>query len=142
MNDNSEIMATLEEYANAYCAKDLARLMGLFVDGEDISLIGTGSDELCSGREAVASVFERNFADATATQFEWGWKDIAIHGQAAIVAIALKIHLKIGAENLVIPLRWTVSLIKADGLWKWVHRHASSAADSQAEGSAYPKGGK
>ncbi len=140
MNNTDEIMATLEEYANAYCAKDLERLMGIFIDGEAISLIGTGGDELCSGRAAVASVFERNFADATATRFEWDWKDIAIHGHAATVAIALKIHISIDNENLVIPIRWTVSLVKANGLWKWVHRHASAAAGSQDEGSAYPTG--
>lgn len=68
---DDEIMATLEEYTEAYCAKDLHRLMAIFVDGEGISLIGTGADELCSGRKLVASVFERNFRDATATKFEW-----------------------------------------------------------------------
>jgi ketosteroid isomerase-like protein len=140
LNSADEIRATLEEYANAYCAKDLARLMAIFVDGEAISLIGTGSDELCSGRAAIASVFERNFADATATQFEWGWTDIVIHGQAATVAIALKIHLKLDAKNVVIPLRWTVSLIKINDLWKWVHRHASAVAISQEKGTAYPTG--
>ena len=50
MSNADQIMATLEEYAAAYCAKDLERLMAIFVDGEDISLIGTGADELCSGR--------------------------------------------------------------------------------------------
>jgi len=142
MDEKDEVMATLDEYANAYCAKDLNRLMGIFLDGEAISLIGTGGDELCSGRTAVASVFERNFTDATATQFEWGWKDIAIHGHAATVAIALKIHLIIDDKSLVIPIRWTVSLVKTNNLWKWVHRHASAAANSQDEGSAYPTGEK
>ncbi|WP_108861904.1 nuclear transport factor 2 family protein [Ruegeria sp. Alg231-54] len=81
MKDRDAVLATLEEYAVAYCAKDLKRLMAIFVGGEHISLIGTGADELCSGREAVASVFERNFRDATATQFEWQWTNIAIHGE-------------------------------------------------------------
>jgi len=138
MNDRDAVLATLEEYADAYCAKDLKRLMTIFVDGEDISLIGTGADELCSGREAVASVFERNFRDANATQFEWQWKGIAIHGKAATVAVTLNIHLIIEGESLVVPLRWTVSLVKTDAGWKWVHRHASAAAGSQEEGSAYP----
>ncbi len=138
MDDRDAVLATLEEYAAAYCTKDLKRLMAIFVDGEDISLIGTGADELCSGREAVASVFECNFRDATATQFEWQWKDIAIHGETAIVAITLNIHLIIEGESLVVPVRWTVSLVKSDARWKWVHRHASAAAGSQEEGSAYP----
>jgi len=114
--------------------------MAIFVDGEGISLIGAGTDELCSGGRAVAAVFERNFRDATATQFEWGWTDVAIHGGSATVAIALKIHLEIDGQPLTIPVRWTDSLAAADAGWMWVHRHASAAASSQDGGSAYPAG--
>jgi len=138
MVEQDQVMATLEEYADAYCAKDVKRLMALFVEGEGISLIGTGADELCSGRETVASVFKRNFRDATASRFEWNWKDIAIHDDAATVAITLNIHLRIADEDLVVPVRWTVSLVRTDAGWKWVHRHASAAASSQDQGSAYP----
>jgi uncharacterized protein (TIGR02246 family) len=138
MSTADQIMATLEEYAAAYCAKDLERLMAIFVNGEGISLIGTGADELCSGREAVASVFERNFRDATATQFEWKWRDIAVHGTAATVAITLNSHLETDSGNLTVPVRWTVCLVLIDGQWLWAHRHASSAAISQKDGTAYP----
>ncbi|MEM7461487.1 MAG: nuclear transport factor 2 family protein [Pseudomonadota bacterium] len=131
-------MATLNEYAEAYCAKDLDRLMTIFVDGEDISLIGTGADELSSGRSAVAAVFERNFRDATATQFEWLWKDVVIHSDAATVAITLNIHLTISDAQSIIPIRWTVSLVKVGNDWKWIHRHASAASSAQNKGSAYP----
>jgi len=140
MTEQDLVLATLEEYAEAYCAKDLDRLMGIFVEGESISLIGTGSDELCAGREAIAAVFQRNFRDATATRFEWGWKSMVIHGNSATVAIALNIHLKIEDEALVVPVRWTVSLVMTEVGWKWVHRHASAAAGSQDEGTAYPTG--
>ncbi len=138
MSDADDIMATLEEYAEAYCAKDLSRLMAIFVEDENISLIGTGSDELCSGKDAIASVFERNFGEATATRFEWMWKDINIHGEAATVACSLNIHLEMENKQLLVPIRWTVSLVRQNGNWRWVHRHASAAADAQDEGSAYP----
>ena len=138
--DQDLILQTLNEYAEAYCAKDLDRLMAVFVDGEAISLIGTGSDELCSGRRAIASVFQRNFRDATATGFEWGWKSVAVHGNSATVAIALNIHLTMDSKAVTVPVRWTVSLIKVDDGWKWVHRHASVAAGTQEEGAAYPAG--
>lgn len=140
MTETDKIFATLDEYAAAYCAKDLDRLMAIFVEGEGISLIGTGADELCSGRTQVAGVFERNFRDATAKQFAWKWKDIAVHGTAATVAVTLDIHLDINGESLTVPVRWTVSLVKVRDDWKWVHRHASAAAGSQDEGSAYPAG--
>ena len=140
MTEEQLVFATLDEYADAYCAKDLSRLMAIFVDGDAISLIGTGGDELCSGRSTVSSVFERNFRDATATKFEWGWKDVAVHGEAATVAIALVIHLIVEDEAVKVPVRWTVSLVRTPQGWKWVHRHASVAASTQEEGNAYPIG--
>lgn len=142
MIEKDKILSTLQDYADAYCDKDIARLMEVFVEGEHISMIGTGSDELCSGRQAVSAVFERNFAEATATKFEFLWKDVVVHGDAATIATTLNIHLELGGENLVVPIRWTVSLIKMGGQWKWIHRHASSAADTQEAGSAYPVAGQ
>ncbi len=54
--EKEAIMATLDDYASVYCDKDIGALMKVFVDSDDISLIGTGSDELCGGREAVQSL--------------------------------------------------------------------------------------
>ena len=71
MNEREAVMATLEDYSAAYCAKDIDALMNVFDDTENISLIGTGADELCGGRDAVKAIFLRNFEEATANQFEW-----------------------------------------------------------------------
>ncbi len=35
-----------------------------------------------------------------------------------------------------IPVRWTVPLVKSNSLWKWVHRHASAAANSLTASTA------
>ncbi|WP_457939296.1 nuclear transport factor 2 family protein [Mesorhizobium sp. 10J20-29] len=94
--------------------------MAIFVNGGAISLIGTGADELCSDRAAVASVFKRNFRDATASRFEWGWKDVAIYGDTAAVAIALVIHLTVDNEAIKVPVRWTVSLVRTSEGWRWI----------------------
>ena len=138
MTDEEAILATLEEYSAAYCAKDVDRLMAIFADGDDISLIGTGADELCSGRDQVRTVFERNFAEATALNFRWFWKHLTITDTSAAVAINLIIDLKTDSGILEIPIRWTVALVKNNGRWLWVHRHASAAAGSQDKGTAYP----
>jgi ketosteroid isomerase-like protein len=137
--ERKAIMATLEDYASAYCNKDIDALMRVFVDGDEISLIGTGGDELCGGREAVEKVFLRNFEEATAQRFEWHWSHIIVSGDCAVVAITLTIHLEYQGEELKVPVRWTVVLRKDQGRWGWLHRHASSAASSQDEGAAYPK---
>lgn len=137
--EKEKIMATLEDYASAYCDKDIDSLMKVFIESDDISLIGTGRDELCGGREAVRRVFLRNFEEATAQQFEWHWSHVIVSGDCAVVAITLTIHLKYQDDDLKVPVRWTVALKKDQGRWCWLHRHASSAASSQDEGAAYPK---
>lgn len=138
MTEQAAVLATLEEYAAAYCSKDIDRQMALFDDGDDISLIGTGADELCAGRADVRAVFLRNFAAATATKFQWHWKHVTMRHDCAVVAVSLTIHLETDTGPLQVPVRWTVSLIMRDGEWKWLHRHASSAAGSQKGGAAYP----
>ena len=138
MTEEEAVLATLEEYADAYCSKDIERIMALFDDGEGISLIGTGADELCGGRSAVEDVFRRNFSEATATKFEWGWKHLTLVDETAVIALALIIHLETDDKSLQVPVRWTVTLIKRSQGWRWLHRHASSAATSQRTGTAYP----
>lgn len=138
MIEQDSVMGTLEDYATAYCAKDIDALMHVFDSGENISLIGTGRDELCTGRDSVKAVFLRNFRDATAKQFEWHWKDIIVNDNQAVVAITLTIHLDIDGASMKVPVRWTVVLKKNNGSWVWLHRHASSAASDQGVGAAYP----
>jgi ketosteroid isomerase-like protein len=57
---------------------------------------------------------------------------------SAVVATSLTIHLVADGAELKVPIRWTVGLRRTAGKWMWLHRHASAAADSQADGAAYP----
>jgi len=139
MNDEESVKSTLDDYSAAWCATNIGGRMHVFKDSDAISLIGTGADELCAGREAVKEVFLRNFGEATANQFEWHWSHINVSNDHAVVAITLTIHLEYQGQELKVPLRWTVALKKDNGRWVWLHRHASSAASGQDEGQAYPK---
>lgn len=53
----SEILETLEQYARAYCAKDMEGLIALFDENDDITVIGTGADELCAGAGEIRALF-------------------------------------------------------------------------------------
>ncbi|MDC9723677.1 MAG: nuclear transport factor 2 family protein [Urechidicola sp.] len=132
------IKQTLEDYAKAYCAKDINAMMQVFDDTDNISVIGTGASELCVGRDQVRVLFLNNFDEATATKFEWDWIDIRISDDHAVVSVTLTIHLIYKGEDLQVPIRWTVVLKNKNNRWVWIHRNASAAASSQEEGQAYP----
>ncbi len=139
MIEEQAILLTLDDYARAYCAKDINALMRVFVDDDSICVIGTGADELCVGRIEVKQLFERNFTQANALKFEWQWRHVIIVDDSATVAVSLIIHLEHQGQSMSLPIRWTVTLKKTDR-WHWLHRHASSPAGSQKEGKAYPQG--
>ncbi|WP_299122055.1 nuclear transport factor 2 family protein [uncultured Tenacibaculum sp.] len=44
------IKSTLKNYAEAYYSKDIESMMSVFNDSDNISVIGTGADELCVGQ--------------------------------------------------------------------------------------------
>ncbi len=138
MSESSEVLATLDTYADAYCAKNVGDLMALFDPRDDVSVIGTGADELCTGQAEIRRLFERNFAEATADRFDWHWRHVTRRGDSATVAASLTIHLHVNGDPLAVPIRWTVSLHRLDGPWLWLHRHASAAATNQDHGAAYP----
>jgi ketosteroid isomerase-like protein len=82
--------------------------------------------------------FERNFAEATETRFEWTSRHVAAAGTAAWVAAEAVVHVIVDGTPHSIPLRFSVVLEQHDGEWKWLHRHASVAAGGQERGIAYP----
>lgn len=135
----STIKSTLDNYAKAYCSKDIEAIMNIFDNSDNISVIGTGSNELCVGQNQIRNLFLRNFEEATATKFEWDWIDIRSSDNHAVVSVTLKIHLEYKGEELTIPIRWTVVLKHKNGKWVWIHRNASTAASNQNDEQAYPK---
>ena len=137
---HAAVMATLEEYARTYCSKDIDGLMAVFDDCDEISVIGTGADELCCGRTQVRELFLRNFNEARVHRFDWDWRHATIDGGHAVVAVSLRIDLELDGARSQVPLRWTVSLRRREGRWVWLHRHASSPASDQGDGWAYPTG--
>lgn len=134
------VLATLEDYASAYCARDIDAMMSVFDDNDDISVIGTGAEELCSGRAEVRKLFLRNFGDAHAKRFEWGWIRAAVAEDSAVLAVTLTISLEMDGEDIRVPLRWSVALRRHGSRWLWIHRHASTSASDQDSGKAYPSG--
>ncbi|GAD66954.1 nuclear transport factor 2 family protein [Vibrio proteolyticus] len=88
--------------------------MSVFDPSGNISVIGTGEDELFSGAPGVRELFQRNFSEATASKFEWGWYDIVISSGCVVVSQCLTIYLNTEGGEISVPVRWTVVLKKVE----------------------------
>lgn len=136
------VLETLDRYAERYGAKDVDGVTELFADDADVLLVGTGADERWLGRDEVRRQFERNFAEAEQTRFEWVSRHVAAAGDAAWVSAEAVVHVNVDGDERSIPIRFSVVLEQRDGAWVWLHRHASVGAGGQAAGTAYPGGGE
>jgi uncharacterized protein (TIGR02246 family) len=132
------VLATLDRYAERYGEKDVDGVTELFADDPDVILIGTGADERWVGRREIRRQFARNFAEAERTRFEWVSRHVAATGDGAWVAADAVVHVVVDGVERSIPIRFTVVLEQRDGVWVWLHRHASVAAEGQSSGTAYP----
>lgn len=133
------VLETLDRYAERYGAKDVDGVTELFADDADVLLVGTGADERWLGRDEVRRQFERNFAEAERTRFEWVSRHVAAAGDAAWVSAEAVVHVLVDGDERSIPIRFSVVLEQRDGEWVWLHRHASVGAGGQQAGTAYPE---
>lgn len=140
MTVTDELLATLQTSADAYCSTNIDALMELFGDDDHISGTGTGQNELRSNRDQVRELFQRNFAEATATRFEFDWTHPIVNDNAGVIAAPLVIRLDVEGQQMRVPVRWTEAAARTADAWMWLHRHASSPAGSQPDGAAYPTG--
>jgi ketosteroid isomerase-like protein len=132
------LMATLEQFKQAYEQRDIERLMALFAPDPDVVTIGTGADEKRVGLVEIQMQAERDWAQSEATSLEWGWSSISAAGSVAWLAADAVVSTKVGEQEMHLPLRVTAVLEHRGGRWLWVQMHASIPAPEQTEGESFP----
>ena len=65
------VMATLEQFKQAYEQRDMARLLALFAPDPDVVLIGTGADEKRVGLAEIQTQAERDWSQSPVQSPGW-----------------------------------------------------------------------
>jgi ketosteroid isomerase-like protein len=132
------VLATLEQFKLAYEHRDVERLLALFAPDADVVLFGTGADEKRIGLAEIRVQAERDWAQSEAFTVEWGWHSVSTAGTVAWVAVDVTGHIRMGGQQVHLPLRLTAVLERRGANWLWVQAHASVPAEGQAEGESFP----
>lgn len=125
------ILATLENYANAYNTHDIDAIMALWADDPDVLLIGTGPDEKRIGIAEVRRQFAHNFARAKTLLFEFTNAVVSIYEDKAIVVANADVRTLVDDQIIQFSLRMTIILKYSQNRWWWVHRHAATLSHDQ-----------
>lgn len=132
------VLATVQEYTQAYEQHDMNRLLALFAPDPDVMLWGTGADEKRVGLAEIRAQAERDWAQSEAISLEWGWHSVSAAGSVAWVAADVIGHITVGGQQVHLPLRVSAVLEQRGGRWLWMQAHASLAAQEQSEGESFP----
>ena len=132
-----EIDEAIDEAAEAFEQRDMARFLNLFAPDRDVVMYGTGKDEKAVGRGEIGRTFERAWSQSDAAHFDLGWRSISSAGPVAWVSADATLHAQIEGRELVEDLRFTMVFEKRGDRWLIVQSHDSLPAAGQEEGESF-----
>jgi ketosteroid isomerase-like protein len=112
--------------------------MAIFASDPDVVTIGTGADEKRVGLAEIQMQVERDWAQSEATALEWGWSSVSAAGSVAWVAADAVGSVKVGGQEMHLPLRITFVLEHRGDRWLFVQMHTSIPALEETEGESFP----
>lgn len=128
----------LEEYSQAYHDKDIERILKLFVDSEELVVIGTGDDEWVNGINELKSGFERDMDQADSINVKFRDISISSSGNVAWISGHMNMEATVGGQDIYLPGRLTAVVLNKNEKWLFANLHYSLPCDLQEEGKAWP----
>ncbi|AUB55343.1 hypothetical protein BK008_04695 [Methanobacterium sp. MZ-A1] len=129
----------LEEYSQAYQNKDVEGILELFVDSDDLVVIGTGDDEWVNGINELKSGFERDMDQADTINVKF--RDISISSSSNVAWLSSHMNMEaiVKGQEIYLPGRLTAVVLEKNGKWLFANLHYSLPSDLQEEGKAWPE---
>lgn len=129
----------LEEYSQAYQNKDVEGILELFVDSDDLVVIGTGDDEWVNGINELKSGFERDMDQADTINVKF--RDISISSSSNVAWLSSHMNMEatVEGQEIYLPGRLTAVVLEKNGKWLFANLHYSLPSDLQEEGKAWPE---
>lgn len=125
------VLSVIDEFGSCLAARDLEGTLALLADDPDVTVIPSEGVEAHRGRAAVESFFGRIYAGPR--RYSWLWRDrwVSERGTwASFVALGDEFVDVTGEERLVFPYCLTGTLVRRDGLWRFLLLHGSEASSS------------
>ena len=135
-SDVEGVLAAIDRFGTCLAAQDIDGTLALLADDPDVTVIPSEGVEAHHGRPAVESFFGRIYASPR--RYGWHWRDrwvSAGEDWAWFVAVGDEFVDTAGAERLLIPYCLTGTLVRRDGLWRFLILHGSEGCPAPSERS-------
>jgi SnoaL-like domain len=125
-SDLQGVLAAIDDLGSCLAAQNLGGTLALLADDPDVTVIPSEGVEPHRGRAAVGAFFRRIYG--VPKRYGWRWRDrwVSTHGAwASFVAIGDEFVDIAGDEQRVIPYCLTGTLVRHDGVWRFLLLHGS-----------------
>ena len=131
------VIGAFNRLLKAYETRDGGTLSAMFVPDPDVVLYGTGADEKRIGPTQIRAQFERDWSQSEAASLKFDWHSVSSTGGLALVAADGAARVKVGGQEVTMPLRATMVFERRGERWLVAQMHVSTPASEQAEGESW-----
>src|SRR3989304_6180014 len=110
-------MSAFNSLWKAYETRDGNSLSAMVAPDPDVVLYGTGADEKRLGAGEIRVQFERDWSQSEAASLKFHWHSVSVAGGAALVAAEGAAHVKVGGQDVTMPIRATMAFEQRGGKW-------------------------
>lgn len=135
----TEVLAVLQRFMEAYAKRDREGLMDLFAPDPDVILIGTGVDEKRIGRHEIEMQAHRDWAQSEYAYFELVNYTISGAGPVAWLVADMVANAQSASESVRFLVRQTLIFEQREGRWLIMHLHTSMPSLQQDWGESFPQ---
>ncbi|MFQ5451631.1 MAG: nuclear transport factor 2 family protein [Nitrospinaceae bacterium] len=121
----AEIQSVLDQFQESYGRKDVRTLLDLFVPDPDVTVIGTGVDEMRTGREEIKTQLERDFCQSDHLSLAFDNVIVSQLGPVCWVAGDSRVDFTVQGRERQVSLRFSAVLENRKGPWLFVQIHFS-----------------
>lgn len=133
----AEVDQVIRHMLAAYKDRDISALMRHFAPDEDVSLVGTGGDELRVGLTQVREQIERDWLQTDGISISYAVRTLSAAGVVAWALLEGAFNITAEGQAMDLPARISLIFEKRHGVWLIVHGHFSTPAAGQAQGQSF-----
>lgn len=134
----TEIWSLCERMIDAYVARDARAYMTLWAPDEDIIFIGSGPDEIATGRGRIEAINDRLTSEADSMDVISRWHAISREGPVSWVTGESDVRVVVEGDEFHFPFRYTSIFVRRDSTWLVVNTHFSVPDKDIVEGRSWP----
>ncbi|MDD5005429.1 MAG: nuclear transport factor 2 family protein [Candidatus Omnitrophica bacterium] len=134
-----QINEVVQKFAEAFSERDANTLLGLFADDPDVTLIGSGIDEVRVGIKEIASQFDRDWMQSDGIKSQVKINNVSCAGNVAWTFGETKVQARMHNETVSYYARFTGVFERRKDKWLIMQWHISLPAYEQEEGESWPE---